>query len=60
MLYLGQDNMGTPLVIHAISSYYEGGVKRSIRQVVVSDLTFFNAAGLAALDTLTQIGHIVP
>ena len=52
--------MGTPLVIHAISSYYEGGVKRSIRQVVVSDLTFLNAAGLAALDTLTQIGHIVP
>ena len=60
MLYLGQDNMGTPLVIHAISSYYEGGMKRYIRQVVVSDLTFQNAAGVAAIDTLTQIGQVIP
>ena len=60
MLYLGQDAGGTPLVIHDISSYYEGGEKQYIRKVVVSHLDFLNARGAAAIDTLDAIGLVVP
>ena len=60
MLYLGQDMGGTPLVIHDISSYYEDGEKKYIRQVVVSTLEFQNERGTAAIDTLTAIGLIAP
>ena len=60
MLYLGTDAGGVPCVIHDISSYYEGGRKHYIRQVLVSDLEFQNARGTAAIDMLTHIGFIAP
>lgn len=60
MLYLGQDAGGAPLVIHDISSYYEGGEKHYIRKIVVSHLDFLNARGAAAIDTLDAIGLVVP
>ena len=60
MLYLGRDMGDTPLVIHDISSYYEDGEKKYIRQVVVSTLAFQNESGTAAIDTLTAIGLIAP
>ena len=60
MLYLGQDAGGAPLVIHDISSYYEGGEKQYIRKVVVSHLDFLDARGAAAIDTLDAIGLVVP
>jgi len=47
-------------VIHDISSYYEDGEKKYIRQVVVSTLAFQNESGTAAIDTLTAIGLIAP
>ena len=60
MLYLGRDAGGIPLVIHDISSYYENGEKKYIRQVVVSTLDFQNECGTAAIDTLDGIGLIAP
>ena len=60
MLYLGRDAGNIPLVIHDISSYYEDGEKRYMRQVVVSDLTFQNARGEAAINTLDTIGLVAP
>ena len=60
MLYLGRDAGGRPLVIHDISSYYEDGEKKYIRQVVVSTLDFQNARGTAAIDTLDAVGFIAP
>ena len=60
MLYLGQDAGGTPLVIHDISSYYEDGEKKYIRQVVVSTLEFQDECGTAAIDTLHAVGFIAP
>lgn len=47
MLKLGNDDSGTPIVIHAI-----GG---STRKVIVSDLNFQSANGAAMIDRLTDI-----
>ena len=47
MMKLGNDDNGTPIIIHAI-----GG---STRKVIVSDLNFRNSAGLAMIDRLTDI-----
>lgn len=47
MMKLGNDDNGTPIIIHAI-----GG---SLRKVIVSDLNFTNSAGLAMVDRLTDI-----
>lgn len=58
MLYLGVDDAGTPLVIHDISSCYENGARRYVRQVVVSGLDFQNARGIMARDTITHVGTL--
>ena len=47
MMKLGNENNGTPIIIHAI-----GG---SVRKVIVSDLNFTNLEGLAMIDRLTDI-----
>ena len=60
MLYLGRDAGGVPLVIHDISSYYKDGEKHYIREVVVSHLDFQNARGIAAIDTLSAVGVVIP
>ena len=47
MMKLGNDDNNTPIIIHAI-----GG---STRRVIVSDLNFSSASGLAMIDRLTDI-----
>ncbi len=60
LMYLGQDDSGTPLVIHAISSYYtfNGAVreKHYIREVLVSGLDFKGYSGREAIEDATSIG----
>ena len=48
MVKLGNDDNGTPILIHAASSYFSGGNKFYIRKVVVSDLQAvdFNVIGI--------------
>lgn len=55
MMKLGNDNNGTPLIIHAASSYFSNGEKIDIRKVLVSDTSYRNAAGVATTDSLTGI-----
>lgn len=61
MLYLGTDQNGEPLVIHALSSYYtfDNGqtAKHYVRKVIVSDLHFMNANKVEMIDQLTSIGN---
>lgn len=61
MIYLGIDDKGEPLVIHAVSSYFtfEDGktVKRYVRKVLVSDLHFMNINKVEMIDRLTTIGN---
>ena len=59
MLYLGTDKKGTPLIIHAMSSYFENGEKIFKRKVIVGDLTYKNGAGVMTIDGLTGIGGII-
>lgn len=61
MIYLGTDDKGEPLAIHAISSYFtfEDGktVKHYVRKVLVSDLHFMNINKVEMIDRLTTIGN---
>ena len=61
MIYLGTDDKGEPLAIHAISSYFtfEDGktAKRYVRKVLVSDLHFMNRDKVEMIDRLTTIGN---
>lgn len=61
MIYLGTDEKGEPLVIHALSSYFtfEDGktVKHYVRKVLVSDLHFMNKDKVEMIDRLTSIGN---
>lgn len=62
LLYLGQDAGGTPLAIHASSSYFvseQGAFKKYFgRQVLVSDLRYQNGYGTEVIDDLTTIGFL--
>ena len=62
MMLLGEDEHGTPIVIHSASSYFTfangKGQKHYIRQVLVSDLTFQNSKGIQTIDGITSIGSI--
>ncbi len=61
MIYLGNDNNGEPLVIHALSSYYtfDGDTpsKHYVRKVLVSDLHFLNANKIEIIDRITSVGN---
>ena len=60
MIYLGTDDNGEPLVIHALSSYYtfDGGktAKHYVRKVLVSDLHFMSRDKVEMIDRLTSVG----
>ena len=62
MLYLGEDEEGTPMVIHAASSYFalQSGrlEKRYVRRVLVSDLRFLTGSGAETIDSLTSVGWV--
>ena len=61
MMYLGTDDNGEPLVIHAASSYFsfEDGqtVKHYVRKILVSDLHFMNKDKVEMIDRLTSVGN---
>ena len=61
MMYLGTDENGEPLIIHAASSYYtfdEGQTaKHYVRKILVSDLHFMNKDKVEMIDRLTSIGN---
>ena len=61
MLYLGEAN-GTPVVIHALSSYYRdtttGRVRTRVRRVLVSSALFATRSGATNLDACTSIGWV--
>lgn len=61
MLYLGTDNNGEPLVIHALSSYFTFNngqtAKHYVRKVIVSDLHFMDANKVEMIDRLTSVGN---
>lgn len=61
MLYLGEAN-GTPMVIHALSSYYKdtptGRVRTRVRRVLVSSALFATQSGATNLDVCTSIGWV--
>ncbi len=61
MLYLGTDENGEPLVIHALSSYFtfEDGktLKHYVRKIIVSDLHFQNKDKIEMIDRLTSVGN---
>lgn len=61
MIYLGTDEAGEPLAIHAMNSYFtfDDGqtAKHYVRKVVVSDLHFMNRDKVEMIDSLTSIGN---
>ena len=61
MIYLGTDDKGEPLVIHAASSYYTFGdqiAKHYVRKVIVSDLHFMSKDKVEMIDRLTSVGSL--
>lgn len=61
VLYLGPDEQGEVLVIHALSSYFPQGPgtdKRYVRKVLVSDLRFVTATGRPLVADLQMIGGL--
>lgn len=62
MMYLGQDEAGTPMSLHSLSSYLDfskgNPEKKYIRQVILSDLHFLNKQKLEAIDRLSNIGFV--
>lgn len=61
MMYLGNDDNGEPIVIHAMSSYYtfDGGqaAKHYIRKVIVSDLHYMSSDKVEMIDRITSVGN---
>lgn len=61
MMYLGTDDNGEPLVIHAASSYFtfENGqtAKHYVKKILVSDLHFMNKDKVEMIDRLTSVGN---
>ena len=55
MMKLGNDDDGTPIIIHAASSYFSGGEKIYVRKVLVSDTSYKNYSGIATVNDLTGI-----
>lgn len=60
MMKLGNDAANTPVVIQALSSYFENGKKIYIRKVIVSELNFKIFENSTAFDNLTDIIFIKP
>lgn len=60
LMYLGTDDSGIPLAIHAASSYFtfngDIGEKHYVREVLVSDLTYKGSSGMETIDDITSVG----
>ena len=53
VLYTGTSN-DTPYVLHSLGSYYSGGSRQRVMQVVTSDLTLGRADGKSFLEDITR------
>lgn len=61
MIYLGTDEKGEPIVIHALSSYFTFGeqtAKHYVRKVIVSDLHFTGSDKTEMIDKLISVGSL--
>ncbi len=62
MMYLGEDDEGTPCMIHAVSSYFtfrvDAAEKHFLREVAVSDLNYLTKDRTEMLNVLTGIGYL--
>lgn len=60
LMYLGTDDSGIPLAIHAASSYFtfngDSGEKHYVREILVSDLTYKGSSGMETIDDITSVG----
>ena len=61
MMYLGNDDNGEPLAIHALSSYHvvngDKLEKHYVRKVLVSDLHFKKKDNIEIIDRITSVGN---
>ena len=61
MMYLGTDENGEPLVIHALSSYFtfDDGqtVKHYVRKILVTDLHLLSREKVEMIDRITSVGN---
>ena len=61
MMYLGTDEKGEPLVIHALSSYYtfdnDQTAKHYVRKILVTDLHLMSRDKVEMIDRITTIGN---
>ena len=61
MMYLGTDENGEPLIIHALSSYYtfDNGqtAKHYVRKILVTDLHLMSKDKVEMIDRLTSVGN---
>lgn len=55
LMFLGNDDSGTPIAIHAASSYYIDEKKIYVRKILVSALDYPNDYGVKTVETLTGI-----
>ena len=55
LLYLGNDDSGTPIAIHAASSYYLDDKKIYVRRILVSAMDYPNDYGVKTVEALTGI-----
>ncbi len=58
MMKLGQDKNGTPMIIHAMSSYVVNGERIYLRKVIVGDLYYQGVASVDTIDQLTTISAV--
>ena len=58
LMLLGNDAEGTPIAIHAASSYYEENKKIYVSKVLVSALNYPNDYGVSTVESLTGIGFL--
>lgn len=61
MMYLGQDDDGTPCVLQSMSSWFSfsgGYAKHYLRKVIASTATFLNASGEPYIDGVRYLGSL--
>lgn len=61
MMYLGQDDAGTPIVLQSMSSWFSFGSdygKHYLRKVIASTATFLNFSGVPYIDGVHYLGSL--
>ena len=61
MMYLGQDDDGTPIVLQSMSSWFSFGSdygKHYLRKVIASTATFLNFSGVPYINGVRYLGSL--